>query len=108
MTTSELYTILTSIDGFENKVAYSHFPVGHVPDLPYICYLETQTDNFFADNKVYEKIQGIDIELYCKIKDPAVESLIESALNNNSLGWNKFEDYIEQEEVYEITYELEV
>lgn len=108
MSLSELFTILNTIPVFKDKVAYRAFPVGHVPNLPYICYLATQTNNFKADNKVYKVIQGIDVELYTATKDESVEATLESALNANSIVWQKYEDYIDDENVYMITYELEV
>ena len=55
MTLKELKESLESIDdnAFVGKVAYRAFPVGKAPKLPYICYLSTSTNNFFADNKTY-------------------------------------------------------
>lgn len=108
MTLTEIYTMLNSIQGFTDKVAYRAFPKGQAPELPYICYMATQTNNFKADNKVYEIVQGVDVELYTRIKDPGSEALIEAALNDSGIVWEKYEDYIEDEEVYMITYEMEV
>lgn len=108
MTLAEVYTMLNSITGFENKVAYRAFPKNQAPKLPYICYLATQTNNFKADNKVYEVVQGIDVELYTRTKSPETEALIESALDENGIVWEKYEDYIDDENVYMITYEMEV
>lgn len=108
MTLSDIYTMLKSIPGFEKKVAYRAFKKGAAPKLPYICYLATQTDNFKADNQVYAVIQGVDIELYTQNKDVTSEGLIESALNANHIVWEKYEDYIEDENCYMITYEVEV
>ena len=108
MTLSELFTMLNSITEFKDKVAYRAFPVGKAPQLPFICILATNTNNFKADNKVYKVIQGVDIELYSKLKDEASESLIESVLNSNNIVWEKYEDWIDDEEVYQITYEVEV
>lgn len=108
MTLAELHTILTSITGFSNKVAYRAFPKGKAPKLPFICYLCTNTNNFDADNAVYHVIQGVDIELYTKMKDTASETAVETALNNNHIVWEKYEEYIDDEEMYQITYEVEV
>lgn len=108
MTLNEVFTMLNSITGFSGKVAYRAFPKGKAPKLPYICYLATQTNNFAADDEVYKVIQGIDIELYTSKKEPATEELVETALNNNHIVWEKYEDYIEDENCYMITYEVEV
>jgi len=108
MTLAEIKTMLESIDGFEDKVAYRAFPVKQAPALPFICYLDTSTDNFVADNKVYAVIQEIDIELYSKRKDLVSEGLIESKLAENNIVWNKYDEYIEDEKVYEVIYTITI
>lgn len=108
MTLKELKVILNGITGFDKKVAYRAFPAGEAPALPFICYTATSTDNFFADNKTYEVIQGIDIELYSKTKDETSEGLIEAALDTNNIGWNKDEEYIDSENVFEVIYSIEI
>ena len=108
MTLDELYTILKSIPGFEKKVTYRAFPKNKAPALPFICYLCTNTSNFDADNHVYHVIQGVDIELYTRRKDSTSEAAVEAALNEHNIIWEKYEDYIDDEEMYMITYEVEV
>lgn len=106
MTLAELNTALQSITGFKDKVAYRAFPVGKAPKLPFICYLATQTDNFDADNRVYHALQGVDIELYTKDKSEATEQLIEAKLDEINLVWNKYEEWLDSEECYEIVYSI--
>ena len=108
MTLSTLKTLLEGVNSgsFTNKVAYRAFPVGSAPALPFICILETETDNFTADSKVYVKRQYVDIELYTHIKSPETEAAIEGMFNLNELIWDKSEDYISEEEVLRITYEV--
>ena len=106
MTLADVFTMLKSIDGFAKKVAYRSFPVGKAPKLPYICYLDTETSNFVADNKVYTVIQSIDIELYSKDKDFASEALIEAKLALNNIVWEKYEEYLEDEQMYEVVYTI--
>lgn len=106
MTLAELNTALQSITGFKDKVAYRAFPVGKAPKLPFICYLATQTDNFDADNSVYHVLQGVDIELYTKDKSEATEQLIEAKLDEINLVWNKYEEWLDSEECYEIVYSI--
>lgn len=108
MELTEIFNMLNGIPQFEGKVAYRFFPMGFAPDLPFICYLETSTNNAFADNKVYSVIRGIDIELYTETKDSASERLVEDVLNKRSIPWNKNEEYIDTERCYQITYSVEV
>lgn len=88
------------------KVAYRAFDEKQAPPLPYICFYETDTDNFFADGKVYSQIRVMQIELYTRRKDSEIEDKVENALS--SFCWNKTETYIETEKCYQISYELEV
>ncbi len=108
MTLAEIFTMLNGITGFKDKVAYRAFPVGKTPELPFICYLDTYTSNFFADNKVYTVIQELDIELYSQLKDITSESLIEAELNAHDLTWQKSEEYIPSEDMYEVVYTITV
>lgn len=108
MTLAQLNTILKGIEGFSKKVAYRAFPVGKAPELPFICYVCTQTDNFVADNKVHTVLQSVDIELYSKNKDTSSEAKIETVLNNNGIVWDKYEEYISDENVNEVIYTITI
>ena len=106
MTLAELHDILSSIPGFANKVAYRAFPKGKAPKLPFICYLCTQTSNLDADNAVYQVMQAVDVELYTASKDERSERLVEKVLDENGLVWEKYEEYIDSENCYMITYSV--
>lgn len=108
MTLNDLNVALRTIPGFDKKIAYRAFPVGKAPKLPFICYQCTQTDNFFADGQTWQVIQGIDIELYTAKKDMGSEQKVESKLSELGLGWEKYEDYIDSENCYMITYSTEI
>lgn len=104
----KLKEILESITGFEKKVAYRAFPEKEAPKLPFICYLETGANTFYADNKVYSSTDIVDIELYSKYKDKKSEQLIEKALADNNITWTKDRQYLENEKCYETIYTVEV
>ena len=110
MTLAELKTALESVNdnAFVGKVAYRAFPVGAAPALPFICFQETESNNFMADTKVYYKITNVDIELYTDQKDPTTEAALEKVLNDNQLSWNKSEVYIESEDVLELIYDISI
>lgn len=105
MTLADMKTML---DTTKLPVAYRCFPVGDAPALPFICYYADRSDNLSADDSVYVEIENITIEFYSKQKDQASEALIENALRDNELFWNKTESYIESENCLMITYETEV
>ena len=106
MTLKDLNAALNAIPGFNKKVAYRAFPVGKAPKLPFICYLCTKTDNFAADDYVWQVIQEVDIELYTAKKDEASERAVEDKLNELELVWDKYEEYIDSESCYQITYSV--
>lgn len=110
MTLAELKTALEAVNdnAFAGKVAYRAFPVGAAPDLPYICFMETETENFLADSVVYKKIQDVDIELYTDHKDIESEEAIEAMLNGNKLVWDKSEFYVQSEDMIEVTYGVQI
>ncbi len=110
MTLAELKTALEAVNdnAFNGKVAYRAFPVGAAPEPPFICFMETETENFVADSVVYKKIQDVDIELYTDHKDTAIEEAIEAMLNDNQLVWDKSEFYVQSENLIEITYGIQL
>lgn len=111
MTLSELKTALEGVNSnaFKDKVAYRAFPVGAAPALPFICFMETDTENFLADSIVYHRIQNVDIELYSENKDTAIEAAIESMFAQNLLVWEKTaENYIDSEDMLQVVYQITI
>lgn len=106
MTNTELYNALTSIPGFENKVAFRAFPAA--PAFPYICYLPTSSRNFTADNKVYAPFMAVQVELYTAAKDEAAEQKVEAMFDGHDIPYEKSEYFLESESCYEVLYEITI
>ena len=87
-------------------VAYGFFPEEEASDLPILVYQSVYSNNFSADNIVYQKFNHIQIDLYTRFKEPQTEDKVENALS--SFFWEKAEEYDDTEKVYRITYEIEV
>ncbi len=87
-------------------VAYRAFRENEAPPLPYICFLNSASDNFFADGQVYKEIKKLQVELYTRHKDEALEDKVKEALS--SFSWQRTETYIEPEKCYQIIFEMEV
>lgn len=102
----ELKVICALLETTGIPVTYRAFPEGEAPPLPFICYMETGSNNFGADGIVYKKIKGIQIELYTVRKDVESEDKVEQAIS--SFYWSKDENYIDSERCYQIVYEMEV
>ena len=110
MTLEGLKTALEGVNNnaFKDKVAYRAFPVGAAPSLPFICFMEVESNNFLADCKVYHKITDVNIEFYSDTKDTVNEAAIEAMLDSNLLVWDKAEYYIENEDVVQVVYGVQI
>ena len=86
--------------------AYHHFEVEEEVAPPFICWVIPGTDNFAADGKVYFKTDEVNIELYTDQKDFELEQRLEDVLEKWEIFWEKSEEYIEEEKMYEVLYEL--
>ncbi|MEX0418530.1 hypothetical protein [Bacillus sp. C30] len=105
MTLGELTEILEAT-GY--PVAYSHFiatPGNPVPASPYICFLVDRSANLMADNKVYHKVNDLNIELYTTRKDLAAEAKLEKFLDDYEIPYDSYETFIESEKMYQKLYE---
>jgi hypothetical protein len=89
-------------------VAYDHFAEGESPDPPFICFLFPGSDNLFADNTVFQKIDELNVELYTDRKDPDMETRIEGILNSHELPFEKSEVWIADERMYEVLYQTQI
>ena len=85
-------------------VAYRAFRTRQAP--PFICYLYVYDSQFFADNEMYYSTGHYQVEFYPSTKDLAAEAKVEAALDG--LCWEKSEEYIDAEKIYQLTYEIEV
>ena len=88
--------------------AYDHFAEGEVPKPPFAVFLYPGSNNFSADGIVYHKINELNIELYTDEKNPDTEESIEAVLDKYGLFYQKTENWIEEERLFEVLYEMEV
>lgn len=106
MTLGELTKILEAT-GY--PVAYSHFtatPGKPIPKPPYICFIADGSANLMADNKVYHKINDLNIELYTARKDLVAEARLEQILDEFEIPYDSpIEGIIESEKMYQKIYE---
>lgn len=105
MTYKEIEQMINSI-GLD--FTYYQWDVGNAPALPYILFYYPERDDFHADDKNYLKITRLNIELYSDNKDFEHEAMIEAVLEENELVYEKEEQYIGEERMYETLYTMEV
>lgn len=105
MTYQDIMSILSEIN---LPFAYDHFAEGESPDPPFVVFLFPSSDNFSADNKVYQKINNLRIELYTERKQPNIETQVETVLDTHEIFYDKTEVWIAEERLFEVIYEMEV
>ena len=87
-------------------VAYDHFDKAVKP--PFLCFWCTGESVLLADDRVYHKSHDYEIGLYTKDKNPETEEQLETLLESAGLIYRMEEDYISAQEVYEITYSIQI
>ena len=87
--------------------AYDHFAEGESPPPPFVVYLYPETHNFSADGLVYFPVNVVSIELYTAKKDPETEKKLERFLTGAGIFYEKSEEWIASEHLYEVIYRFE-
>lgn len=100
MEESQLFTLLSTLN---IPVAYDHFTSKNI-SVPFVLYRNNNTDTFKADDKSYFKNREYIIDLCTDKKDIVAETNLETLLDNNHLPFDKEEDFIESENIYQIRY----
>lgn len=103
MTLTEIGTLIGSI---KLPWRYSHF--SETPTPPYLVYYFPNENDVMADNKNYVNRRALYVELYTKKKDKDTEASVESALAGAGLSWYKQTEFLNDEKLYQTTYEMEV
>lgn len=110
MTPQDVYAMLSGID--ENiPVAYYRFlstADQPAPAPPFICYFYASSDDFYADNINYQRIETLAVELYTDFKDFQLEDRVTAALASHGLSWTKEETYLDDQRMHMTTWTCEV
>ena len=100
--------VMEIMEALRLPFAYDHFAEGESPEPPFVCFLLPGSDNFSADGRVYHIISIVHIELYTDLKDPELESRLETVLDEHGIFYDKTEVWIESEKLYEVLYSFEL
>lgn len=97
--------IVTTLQGLDIPVAYSHFKTAVNP--PFLVYLGNGQNTLDADGTHYWRQNTYQVEYYFEKKDEAVETSIEDALLADGWLYDKSEDvFIESEGLFVIYYSV--
>lgn len=89
--------------------AYNEFADGTGITPPFICFMFTSSSNdFMADNKNYQAIRPLAIELYTDNKDFALEEALESKLIENEIPFIRQETYLDGEQMFMVVYTTQI
>ena len=105
MTLDGLATILETTG---LPVTYLAFPPEEAPEMPFIVYQDTGSNNFGADNKVYFSATRVQVDLLTAEKDRTTEQTLEGVFDTNGIFWERTIDFDEDESNYRVTYEIEI
>lgn len=105
MTNAEVVEMLTETG---LPFTYYSYPEKEAPLLPYILFFYSRSNNFPADDTVYQRIDSLNIELYTANKSFDLETQVEAILNKYGFVWEKSEVYLNTEHMYEVIYEMEI
>lgn len=109
MTEQELYNILSQVQvsGSPIKVYYDHFeptPTNPTITPPFILYRLQDINTLVASGIVWDKENNFIIDLCCELKDVSLENQIENLFEQNEIIFDKEENYISSESMYQIRY----
>lgn len=101
-----LEALKTLLSGTGIQVSYSSVPLDQDSARPYICFSQNGNNNFSADGVAYFTQKAVSVRLYTDTRDEVSEGKVETALKD--LYWTKSIEYLDDQKIYEITYEIEV
>jgi hypothetical protein len=105
MTYQQVATMVASIGV---PYAYYQFPEGTAQAPPFVCFYFEGSDDLYADDKNYQKIRPLTIELYTDNKDFSLEATVEGILASNGLTYARNESWIESERMNMVAYTTDV
>ena len=101
-----LEDLKTKSEQIRFQYAYGQFKKPVKP--PHLVAIVVATDNFMADNKVYQKRTPIKLDYTYIDKDIEMQNKIEDEILSN-IAWNKTDEtYLSDEEVWQVSYFFEI
>lgn len=88
--------------------AYYQFNKKTAQEPPFICFFYPNNNDVLADNKNYQKVEHLVVELYTDNKDFDLEQTVENVLTENELVYTREETYLDDERMFEVIFETDV
>ena len=87
-----------------NNLKYQYGIVEDKTSPPYVVAVVQDSNNFVADNKVYKKIQAIELYYTYKVKSVETEELIENTILDGVVWRKGDEEYFYDSNVWQVIY----
>ena len=84
-----LTDLIAALGSTEIPFAQIEFEDQTNPDMPYALLVPADTRNWFADGRVNESPVMYLVELYTRVREVAVERVIQDALDDAGIGWQR-------------------
>lgn len=104
MTYDEIYAALCET---ELPVVYNFWEADAVPELPFIIFSYPNNLDYIADNTNYVTIVTLEVELFTKRKNLAIEAAVEAILSKY-WAYTKSSQWIDADDVQQTIYDMEV
>ena len=84
-----LTDLLAAVDSTGLQSTQVDWLNGTEPDMPYAVIVPGDTSNWFADGVVSDTPTLYMVELYTRVRDVALEVVMQAALNDAGIGWER-------------------
>lgn len=86
------------------KLTYQYGLLEDGVEPPFLYAIVSDSNNFIADNRVYKKIDQVELYYTYKVKDTSIEDTIEDTILDGVV-WRKGEEtYFADQKVWQIVY----
>ena len=91
-----------------SKIQYAYGIFKEEVEPPHLVAITTGTNNFMADNKVYQKNTPIKLDYTYIDKDVEIQNKIENEILGD-VAWNKTDEtYLPDEKIWQVSYFFEI
>ena len=102
--------VATMLEGTDIPNAYYQFTNDTAVPPPFICFYYVSSNDLYADDSNYQRIDHLVVELYQDIKDKDfdIEAGLEAVFAANELTFAKAEQYLDDERMVVEVYDIDV
>lgn len=100
--------VASMVESIGLPFAYYQFNENTAQAPPFVVFFYTGSNDVYADQTNYQKIDGLSIEFYSSEKDFDTEETIETILNEAGLTYYKEQNYIDSEKIWQTAYDMEI